>query len=124
MTPKTKILGQIVSASKLIDKYKVMEKREQTQAELRARIVERRKLSLHYVLKAKHRLQRMEKSIRNQQLGDRGEVAGPLDLVVVDVTREHEFKEVIENADQLRKHIDGIQVLCAKLKKRESEIST
>lgn len=123
MTPKTKILSQIVSASKMIDKYKEMEKREQTQAQLRARIVERRKLSLHYVLKAKHRLQRIEKSIRNQQVGDR-EVASPLDQVVEDVIREHEFKEVIEVAQQLQKHIDGIQVLCAKLKKKESAASS
>jgi hypothetical protein len=92
------------------------EKQNQASAEMKARKAERRKLRLHYVRKAKQRLRRMEKSIENEGADD-VEPTVPLDLVVREVTLSREITEVERIDKELQKHVDGIQTLCAKLRK-------
>lgn len=122
VTIKPKTLRKNESRDKKIDKDEISrehdkrEKQNQAVEEMRARKAERRKLRLHYVRKAKERLRRMEETIENEDTGDM-EPTVPLDQVVGDVTRNRETAEVEKIDKELQKHVDGIQTLCAKLKK-------
>lgn len=115
ITPQSKILGITKSKTKPVDEAKEREQQAQGRAELQKRIMERRKLGLHYITKAQLRLRQMEESIKNQQVHSH-KLAVPLDPTVMEVTRDRETKKVEEIEEMLQKHIDGIQTLCAKLK--------
>ncbi|KAK5052664.1 hypothetical protein LTR84_002529 [Exophiala bonariae] len=114
--PRSKTPGNTKTKEKPNEVLKERDQQAKGRAELKKRIMERRKLGLHYILKAQLRLRNMEESIKNQHLHDH-ELAVPLDRTVMEVTRDREIKKVEEIEEELQKHIDGIQTLCAKLKK-------
>jgi hypothetical protein len=116
ITPRSKTPGNTKTKEKPDDEVKERNQQAKGRAELKKRIMERRKLGLHYILKAQLRLRNMEESIKNQHLQDH-ELVVPLDETVMEVTRDHDIKKIEEIEEELRKHIDGIQTLCAKLKK-------
>lgn len=92
------------------------EKHHEVAAQMKALKSEHRKLRLHYVRKAKERLRKMEEAIKKEGAED-VEPTVPLDQVVTEVICDFEESNIEKIDQELQKHLDRIQVLCAKLRK-------
>jgi len=118
--PKTPLKDKMGDST--LDKYSIAsdrseaENRHRAAAQLKAFKAERRKLRLHYIRKLKERLRRMEEAIKKEN-ADNIEPAVPLDQVVMEVIRNLEESKMEKIDQELQKHLDGIQALCAKLRK-------